>query len=212
MGVQRQWRMPFGCLVGGLMIFASIANADTFSFDDVKVGQLPDDWIGGTTGNGHPKWTIETDASAPSGPQVLKQSAPGTFPWCVLKDVSISNGTVEVRFKAVAGKEDQAAGVVWRFQDGDNYYVCRANVLEDNVRIYRVVKGSRIQFGGAGTKVTGNEWHTLRVEFTGSHFKVSYDNRPLFEADDRTFTTDGKVGVWTKADSVTEFDDFWFGK
>jgi len=195
-----------------LVALPVIGRADTFSFDDVKAGELPAEWRGGVTGNGHANWSVERDDSAPSKPQVLKQSGEATYAWCVLKDTALADGSVEVRFKPVAGKEDQAGGVVWRFQDGDNYYVCRANALEDNVRIYRVVKGSRVQFGGTDAKVTANEWHTLRVEFTGSLFKTLFDGQPLFEAEDKTFAGAGRVGVWTKADSVTEFDDFWFGK
>jgi hypothetical protein len=195
-----------------LLLLAGSSRADTASFDDAKAGELPAQWLGGVTGSGHAKWLVVTDDSAPSKPHVLQQSGEGTFPWCVLKDVTTVNGAVEVMFKTVAGNEDQAAGVVWRFQDGDNYYVCRANALEDNVRIYHVVKGRRTQFGGMDTKVTANQWHTLRVEFAGAHFKVFFNHQPLFEAEDKTFTAAGKVGVWTKADSVTLFDDFWFGK
>ena len=195
------------------LVAAPLAGwADTFSFDDVNAGALPAEWLGGVTGSGNAKWSVAPDDSAPSKPQVLKQSGQGAFLWCVVKDVAFTNGAVEVQFKAVAGKEDQAGGVVWRFQEGDNYYVCRANALEDNVRIYRIVKGRRTQFGGADVRVTANQWHTLRVEFTGPHFKVLFDGRHLFEAEDKTFTNTGKVGVWTKADSVTEFDDFWFGR
>jgi hypothetical protein len=202
------------CVFVVLLVVATASGvwADTASFDNGKIGELPPEWIGGVTGSGHAKWTIEADDSAPSKPQVLKQSGEGTFLWCVLKDVAFTNGSIEVRFKTVAGTEDQAGGVVWRFQDRDNYYVCRANALEDNVRIYRVVKGRRVQFAGVDTKVTNNEWHTLRVEFAAAHFKVLFNGRLLFEADDKTFTHAGQVGVWTKADSVTEFDNFWFGK
>ncbi|MEI6084200.1 MAG: hypothetical protein WCS70_07855 [Verrucomicrobiota bacterium] len=192
------------------LLVAPLTNADTCNFDHAKAGELPAEWVGGVTGNGTAKWSVESDATAPSKSQVLKQSGAGTFLWCVLKDVALTNGAVAVNFKAVTGTEDQAGGVVWRFQDGDNYYVCRANALENNVRIYHVVKGRRVQFGGVNAKVTGNKWHTLRVEFAGAHFKVHYEGRLLFEADDKTFTTAGKVGVWTKADSCTAFDDFGF--
>ena len=194
------------------LLAAPLTHADTCNFDNAKAGELPAEWVGGVTGNGTAKWSVESDPTAPSKSQVLKQSGAGTFLWCVLKDVALTNGAVEVQFKPVAGKEDQAGGVVWRFQDGDNYYVCRANALENNVRIYHVVKGRRIQFGGVDAKVLANEWQTLRVEFTGSRFKVSLNGRQLFEAEDKTFTNAGKVGVWTKADSVTELDDFRFGK
>jgi hypothetical protein len=88
------------------------------------------------TGRGSPQWRIEANASAPSQPNVLKQSGRGTFPWCVKQSASLANGFVGVKFKPVAGREDQAGGLVWRWKDGDNYYVARANALEDNVSLY----------------------------------------------------------------------------
>jgi hypothetical protein len=181
---------------------------ETIPFDDAKVGALPSGWFAGVTGQGQPKWTVETDASAPSKPNVLKQSGEGTYPWCVKADTKLTDGFVEVKFKALTGKEDQAAGVVWRWKDRDNYYIARANALEDNVRIYHFLNGKRTQFKGANLKVTPNEWHTLRVDFAGARFTVTYDGQKLFEAEDNKITGSGAVGVWTKADSVTAFDDF----
>ena len=197
--------------VATAILATGAAFAATINFDDAKPGGLPAGWLGGMTGKGAAKWTVEADATAPSKPNALKQSGEGTFPWCVKKDASLKDGYVEVKFKPLTGNEDQAGGVIWRWQDGDNYYVARANALEDNVRIYRTVKGRRIQFGGVDTKVTGNEWHTLRVDFAGNHYKVSLDGKVLFEADDDTFKDAGAVGVLTKADSVTLFDDFGYG-
>ena len=198
--------------MAAVILATGAAFAETVNFDDAKTGTLPAGWLGGVTGSGTPKWLVEADGSAPSKLNVLKQSGEGTYPWCVKKDTSIKDGFVEVKLKPVSGLEDQAGGVVWRWQDGDNYFIARANVLEDNVRIYRTVKGNRIQFGGVDMKVAGNQWHTLRVDFAGNHFKVSYDGKAVFEADDDTFKTAGAVGVWTKADSGTLFDDFSFGE
>src|SRR5947209_8107808 len=110
-----------------LALLTTAANAETVNFDDTKTGALPAGWIAGVTGKGNPKWTVEADASAPSKPNVLKQSGDGTYPWCVKKDVSLKDGFVEVKFKPVSGKEDEAGGIVWRWQDGDNYYITRAN-------------------------------------------------------------------------------------
>ena len=186
--------------------------AETQNFDSVLVGQLPDGWLAGVTGEGSPKWSVETDASAPSKPNVLKQSGEGTFPWCVKKDAALVDGYVEVKFKPVAGSEDQAAGVIWRWQDGDNYYIARANALEDNVTIYHTVKGNRVAFKSIDTKVASGVWHTLRVDFKGQQFTVSFDGKKVIEAEDDTFSRAGAVGVWTKADSVTLFDDFSYGK
>ena len=185
--------------------------AETVNFDDTKAGELPAGWLAGNTGSGTPKWTVETDATAPSKPNVLKQSGEGTFPWCVKKDISLKDGYVEVKFKPVAGNEDQAGGIIWRWQDGGNYYITRANALEDNVTIYHTVKGSRRSFKNINMKVASNQWHTLRVDFAGNQFKVSFDGKVVIEASDDTFREAGAVGVWTKADSVTLFDDFSFG-
>ena len=185
--------------------------AETVNFDDTKAGELPAGWLAGNTGSGTPKWTVETDATAPSKPNVLKQSGKGTFPWCVKKDVSLKDGYVEVKFKPVAGNEDQAGGIIWRWQDGENYYITRANALEDNVTIYHTVKGSRRSFKNVNMRVASNQWHTLRVDFAGNKFKVTFDGKVVIEASDDTFREAGAVGVWTKADSVTLFDDFSFG-
>ena len=102
-------------------------------FDDVKPGSLPPAWVCGVTGKGAPRWAVERDATAPSPPHVLKQSGSGTFPWCVKRDVAVENGFVEVKLKPLSGREEQAGGVVWRWKDGDHYYVARANALENNV-------------------------------------------------------------------------------
>ncbi len=187
-------------------------NKTTIDFDKTPIGQLPDGWVGGVTGQGTPKWSVEADTTAPSQPNALKQSGEGDYPWCVKKDVSLKDGYVEVKFKPIAGSEDQAGGLIWRWQDGNNYYIARANALEDNVTIYHTVKGSRRLFKNVDMKVATNQWHTLRVDFTGNRFKVTFDGKIAIEATDDTFKESGAVGVWTKADSVTLFDDFSFGE
>jgi hypothetical protein len=187
------------------------AFAETDTFDKAALGSQPPDWICGVTGGGSPKWAIETDSSAPSQPNVLKQSASGTFPWCVKKDVSITDGYAEVKFKPLAGREDQAGGVVWRWKDADNYYVARANALENNVSLYHTEKGRRITIKYVDAPVAGNQWHVLRVEFSGEHIQVLLDGKQYIALDDRHISGPGAVGVWTKADSVTAFDDFSFG-
>jgi FtsP/CotA-like multicopper oxidase with cupredoxin domain len=194
-----------------LITAASTALADSENFDQTPPGSLPPNWVCGVTGKGSPVWKVEADQSAPSVPNILKQSGSGTFPWCVKKDVSIKDGYAEVKFKPLAGSEDQAGGVVWRWKDGDNYYVARANALENNVTIFHTVKGTRRQFKSVNMKVTSNQWHTLRVEFEGERFKVLFDGKAALEASDDTFKEPGAIGVWTKADSVTAFDDFSFG-
>ena len=181
------------------------------NFDDAKPGEAPKGWTATKTGKGEPKWTAVADESAQSKPYVLKQSGEAAYPLAIKDDTSLKDGFVEVKFKPVSGGEDQAGGVVWRVQDADNYYIARANALENNVRIYHFVKGKRTQFKGVNLPVAGNQWHTLRVNFTGNRFAVLFNGKELFSAEDDTFKDAGKVGLWTKADSVTLFDDFSYG-
>lgn len=194
-----------------LTLFVALtAPAATVNFDDAKAGALPATWLGAQTGTGEGKWTVVSDDTAPSKPNALKQTGKADYPLCVKTDTAVKDGFVEVKFKALSGEEDQAAGVVWRVRDVKNYYIARANALEGNVRIYRFVDGKRTQFGGVKMDVSSNQWHTLRVEFNGAKNKVYFNRKMLFEAEDATFADAGQVGVWTKADSVTLFDDFSF--
>jgi len=186
-------------------------HAETVSFDRDAPGALPAGWRAGVTGRGSPKWSVEADASAPSRPNVLKQSGSGTFPWCVRPDVSLENGYVEVKFKPLSGREDQAGGLVWRWKDGDNYYVARANALEDNVSLYYTANGRRNTIKYVDAPVPGNVWHTLRVEFSGKAIRVILDGKQYIGMEDDRIVGSGAVGVWTKADSVTLFDDFSYG-
>lgn len=194
-----------------LLMSAAIASAETVNFDDAKPGQPPPGWTAAQTGKGAAKWTVEKDDTAPSKPNVLKQSGEAAYPIAIKQDSNLKDGFVEVKFKPVSGQEDQAGGVIWRCKDPDNYYIARANALENNVRIYHFIKGKRTQFKGANLPVAANQWHTLRVNFSGNRFTVIFNGKELFQADDNTFPDSGKVGLWTKADSVTLFDDFTFG-
>ena len=193
------------------ILLAKAALAQTVNFDNLPTGAAPPGWTATKTGTGNPKWTIERDPTAPSGPNVLKQSGTATYPVCLKDDTSVKDGFVEVKFKPISGKEDQAGGVVWRAKDANNYYIARANALEDNVTIYDTINGRRVERKRANMKVATNEWHTLRVDFQGGHFTVTYDGKKALEWDDNKIQDAGKVGVWTKADSVTLFDDFAYG-
>ena len=147
------------------------------------------------------------------------QSGRATYPLLLKDDTDIKDGFVQIKFKAIAGSEDRAGGVVWRARDANNYYVARANALEDNVVLYKTVEGVRSALdivdrkGGYGVAISvpANAWLTLRVEFKGSRFRVLYNGRQLFEVKDSTFPDAGKVGLWTKADSVTLFDEVTYG-
>jgi hypothetical protein len=193
-----------------------------FHFSKDDLGKVPKGWTVAITGKGEPKWTVESDESAPDTLAVLKQSAvvPGSsFPLCIKDAPTLKDGFVEVKFKSVSGKEDQGAGVIWRCADKDNYYICRANAIEDNVVLYKVEKGKRTSLdivgrkGGYGVEepVAKQTWHTLRVEFAGNRAKVMLNGKHLFDVEDQTFKEAGKVGLWTKADSVMLFNDFSCG-
>lgn len=181
-------------------------------FEDAVPGALPSGFHAGLTGKGGPvKWTIVEDASAPAGAKVLAEvSADRTdyrFPIAVYDGISARDVEVTVRFKPVSGRVDQAAGLIIRARDDNNYYVVRANALENNVRLYRVVRGNRQQFAGVDVPVAGGRWQQLGLRAHGDRFTASLDGKVLFEASDRTFSEEGRVGLWTKADSVTYFDE-----
>jgi hypothetical protein len=186
------------------------AHAQTENFDRTAAGALPEGWTCGVTGRGSPKWGVAEDPAAPSPKNVLQQTGSGSFPWCVKKDVALADGFVEVKFKPLRGHEDQAGGVVWRWKDGYNYYVARANALENNVSLYYTANGRRNTIKYVNAPVAANVWHTLRVEFAGPSIKVILDGKAYIDLADRRITGPGAVGVWTKADSVTSFDDFTY--
>jgi hypothetical protein len=200
---------PLWLVLGALITTTSAAGTDTF--DTAQSGAPPAGWTCGVTGSGTPHWSIEADASAPTPPNVLKQSGSGTFPWCVRNRVAITDGFAEVKFKPISGHEDQAGGLVWRWKDRDNYYIARANALEGNVSVYHTEGGHRMTIKYVKAPVSSNQWHTLRVEFAARHIKVLLDGTPYIELEDSHISGAGSVGVWTKADSVTAFDDFSFG-
>jgi hypothetical protein len=197
------------------------AMADnTAKFETDAAGALPKGWTGTCTGKGDPKWTIEHDQTAPSKLKILKQSGRATYPLILKDDTNIKDGFIEIKFKAIAGSVDRAAGLVWRAADANNYYVVRANALEDNVVLYKTVNGVRSALdivgrkGGYGVNISipANQWLSLRVDFSGNRFRVLYNGKQLFEVEDSTFSDAGKVGLWTKADSVTLFDEIAYGE
>jgi hypothetical protein len=191
-----------------MMAAATTAHAETINFDADRPGTPPAGWTCGSTGGGTPIWRVEGDSGAPSGANVLKQSGKAPFPWCVKQGTAVTNGTVEVKFKPLSGREDQAGGLVWRWKDGDNYYVARANALEKNVSLYYTERGRRLTLKYVDAPVAANTWHTLRVEFQGAQIRVTLDGKTYIELSDSHISGAGAVGVWTKADSVTVFDDF----
>src|SRR3982074_2494230 len=208
-------------IVAATLFFTGVSamSNHAISFESPQTGAAPEGWTATLTGSGDPKWTVENDATAPSKSKVLKQSGRATYPLLLKHDANIRDGFVKVKFKAIAGSQDRAAGIVWRAKDANNYYVTRANALENNVALYKTVSGVRSSLdivgrkGGYGTsvKVPANTWHSLRVDFKASRFSVSFNGKQLFEVEDSTFDA-GKVGLWTKADSVTLFDEITYGE
>jgi hypothetical protein len=193
-------------------LVVGMSPAETVNFDKAEVGKPPAGWMATQTGSGQAKWAVVEDDTAPSKPNVLKQSGRATYPVCLKDDTNLKDGFVEVKFKPISGKEDQAGGVIWRAKDANNYYIARANALEDNVTIYHTINGRRTEKKRTNTKVATNQWHTLRVDFHANHFIVTLNGQKALEWDDETLKDAGKVGVWTKADSVTLFDDFTYGE
>jgi len=186
-------------------------SSKTWNFDSDTAGKPPAGFSFGRTGKGSEgQWVVRAESDASSKPNVLAQVSnddtdyrfPVAFTGPEMKDLRLS-----VRCKPVSGKVDQGCGLVFRLNDADNYYVVRANALEDNVRLYHVVKGTRRQFAGWNGKVASGQWHELAVEAKGDHFQVFFDGKKVMDAHDKTFSDAGKVGLWTKADSVIYFDD-----
>ena len=200
-----------------LALTSLMAATRTVSFDDDVVGQPPKGFaFGHTRKTGNPgRWHVQQDSGVRFLAQLDADSARNRFPVAVVSDISAADVDVSVRFRPVSGRVDQAAGLVWRYQDEDNYYIVRANALEDNVVLYKVQNGSRSDLPvkgegrtyGKPAEVPANQWSTLRVVATGPRFEVYFNGRKLYEVEDTTFARAGRVGVWTKADSVTHFDD-----
>jgi hypothetical protein len=198
-----------------LIILPSALEAqmlDTLRVDlsRVEPGQEPEGFVAWRTGEGGAaRWVVVEDATASQGRAIAQMSNERTdyrFPLAVYKPFSGKNLEVRLRFKAVAGSVDAAGGIALRLNTPDDYYVVRANALEDNVRFYRVAKGRRTQIAGADTKVSAKEWHALALRAEGERFTISFDGKVLFTAADKTLAEPGKVALWTKADSITHFD------
>ncbi len=200
---------------------AGIARAQVFGFDKDPAGGLPSGFSTALTGKGRPgSWVVMKDDAAPSAPNVLAQTdmdrTSYRFPLCIFDGVTAKDVDLRVKFKAVKGSGDQGAGLVWRYRDKDNYYIVRANALENNVVLYKVEKGRRTDLPLAGrgrtygfkTAVRSGVWGALRVVARGSRFEVYFNDTKLFDVEDTTFAGAGKTGVWTKADSYILFDDF----
>ena len=205
-----------------MLAAAALVKAKTWSFDKEKVAEFPSGWLSEHTGQGSKgNWKVVRDPTAPSRPNVLAQLSDDAtnyrFPLAIVEKANYKNVVLSVRFKAISGARDQGAGLVWRFRDANNYYIVRANALENNVVLYKVQEGMRISLApkgtsektyGVKTRVPGNTWNRMGVQVKANLFTVSLNGQKLFEVEDNTFAEGGKIGLWTKADSVIYFDDF----
>lgn len=203
------------------LLASTWVQAETIDFETEDVGTVPSGWtVTMTHEGGAPNWAVESDPTSPSGAKVFAQLSDdptsGRFPLAIYERAELTDGRLAVQLKPLSGRVDRAAGLVWRYLDENNYYVVRANALENNVVLYKVENGRRTSLSPVGREgeygvkhtVPSERWSTLEVAFSGSTFTVAFDGRPIFEVEDATFAGAGKVGLWTKADSVTEFDAF----
>lgn len=191
--------------------FAAEPSANRRDFDSDAIGASPAGFEFARTGGGSEgSWMVRADKDSPANHVLVQESADPTdyrFPLAIVKDGSYHDVTLTVRARPISGDVDQGFGLVWRYKDANNYYLTRCNADEDNCTIYHVVDGRRRAFSNQGTKVATNTWHTLKVEAQGDHFTVWLNGTKVLDARDGTFAEAGRVGLWTKADSVIQFDD-----
>jgi 3-keto-disaccharide hydrolase len=203
---------PFSVVAGSIATILLAAEPLKRDFESDAVGAAPAGFEFARTGGGaEGKWIVRIEKGADKNRVLVQESADATdyrFPVAVLTDSSFKDVTLGVRARPLSGQVDQGFGLVWRYKDANNYYIARCNADEDNCTIYHTVNGNRRAFLNQSVKVAKNTWHTLKLEATGDHFIVWYDGNKVLDARDGTFKDAGKVGLWTKADSVIEFDDF----
>jgi hypothetical protein len=204
--------------LGGLPLIIIIATAvgyaqqpHSFNFDSDSVNKTPAGFTSYASGSGPAgKWVVTEMSDAPGGKHVVMQadanSTDTRFPVLIADSAEYADLDVSMKAKAISGKVDQGMGLVFRFRDPKSYYIVRANALENNFRLYRMVNGKRLQFADANAKVSSGQWHTLRVVAKGDRITCWFDGKQLIDAHDETYRT-GRVGLWTKADSVIAFDD-----
>ncbi len=185
------------------------------TFENVPVGKIPTGWKIEATNQKGPlaTWQVVEDKTAPSGKKVLALTTPnhhfgGTFNLCWTDQIKFQDGEIEVKFKANSGVEDQGGGVIWRVKDKDNYYISRYNPLENNFRIYYVKDGARRMLASARIKLPAHQWHELKIKQEGKKITGYLNGKKLLEVEDNTFPGAGGVGLWTKADAATSFDNF----
>jgi len=203
----------FIAALGWMMVAAQEEKSQEWDFDSDAVGKAPVEWriASPSPVNGKSAWTVAVDPSAPTPPNVFSLSVPegadGGYNLAMVERIAVKDLDLSVKVKANGGKADQGGGVIWRCKDEKNYYVCRFNPLEGNYRVYKVVDGKRTQLQSADVSTDSGKWYTLRAVMTGTAITCYLDGKKLLEASDDTFKGAGMVGVWTKADAATSFDN-----
>jgi hypothetical protein len=198
----------------GVGLVAAEDKERTMRLSKDDIGKVPAGWRAEKTGKGEGSvWKVVADDTAPSKSGLaLAQTAEGPnalFNLCVSDEPSLKDVEAMVSFKAVKGQKDQGGGMVWRYQDADNYYIARMNPLEDNFRVYKVIAGKRIQLGTKEElKVPVNEWHDLKIKMVGDRIECFLDGKKHLDVKDDAISKAGKVGLWTKADAQSHFDQF----
>ena len=184
-------------------------NSDFLTnFDTIKTHSIPSGWFTAVTGNNEAgKWAIIDEQNGKSIGQISDKSSGYLFNLLILKQLDLKNLAISLKIKAIAGKEDQGGGIVWRYQNADNYYIARANPLESNFRLYKVINGNRMQLKSYNLPVTAQIWHNISIVHNESLIRCYFDGQLFIETKDSSINKAGKIGFWTKADAQTNFDD-----
>jgi hypothetical protein len=207
--------VSLAAIAGVFLVQLAAATGDSvreWRFDDLPADALPLDFVIGTFFDGRPAghWKVITTPKALSPPHVLAQlrdkGAEHNYNLVLVEDTNAADLDLSVSFLPISGKADMGGGLTWRAKDDRNYYLTRANPLEQNVRVYRVVKGVRKMLQNHDEIIDVKQWHTLHVINRGCHLQVFYDDKAIFDLCDQTFK-EGRIGLWTKSDAVTYFDD-----
>jgi hypothetical protein len=210
----RRFSMAVMVVLVGVSLLATEEKEQKMRLSKDDIGKVPTGWKADKTGKGEGSiWKVVADETAPSKTGLaLAQTAesPGSmFNLCVMDEPSLKDVEVMVAFKAVKGQKDQGGGIVWRYQDANNYYIARMNPLEDNYRVYKVIAGKRIQLETKeDLKVPVNEWHDLKIKMVGDRIECFLDGKKQLDTKDDAIQKAGKVGLWTKADAQSHFDQF----
>ena len=214
----RRIRVLMGCALimwaaSSSLVSPAVANEPRlWTFDTDPPGTLPSDFVVGTLFDGRPAgdWKVAQKSDAPSPPNVFGQlmgkGAEHAYKVVLVEGSNTSDLGLEVSLLAVDGRADMGGGLIWHAADDRNYYLTRANPLEQNIRIYRVVKGVRHMLKNFDHIIDVRSWHQLRVTMTGCRVQVFFDKSKVFDLCDDTFK-EGRIGLWTKSDATTYFDD-----